>query len=107
MTAPTAAEYRLGSASRIPRGEGREFVVGGRRIAVFHTRSGALYATQAACPHRDGPLADGLVGGTTVVCPFHAWTFDLATGEPRLGTCALVTYPVWQDAAGEMVVAVM
>ncbi len=94
----SATEYPLGLLSEIPPGEGREFVVAGLPIAVFHTRSGAVYATQALCPHRDGPLIDGLMGGTTLLCPFHAWKFDLRTGEALLGQCGLETYPVRLDA---------
>lgn len=90
-------EHRLGPLAAIPPGEGREFALGGNLIAVFHTRSGAVYATQALCPHRQGPLIDGLVGGTTLICPFHSWKFDLATGEALLGQCALETYPVRLD----------
>ena len=86
-------EIALGPVSQIPLGEGRNFQVGDTEIAVFHTRQG-VYATQAECPHRQGPLADGLVGGTSVICPFHAWKFDLTTGEALMGQCAIQTYPV-------------
>jgi len=86
--------YTLGVVSEIPFGEGRNFVVAGQEIAVFRTRADALYATQASCPHRQGPLADGLVGGTTLVCPLHEWSFDLKSGQPLNGTCALTVYAV-------------
>ena len=102
MTTLVPMEYRLGSLAQIPPGEGREFVVDGRIIAVFHTRSGAVYATQARCPHREGSLADGLVGGATVICPLHQWKFDLGTGSPLLGTCRIATYPVRLNPAGEL-----
>ncbi len=87
-------EATLGPLSAIPPGEGREFSVDGVDIAVFHLRDGSVRATQARCPHRDGPLADGLTGGNTVVCPFHAWKFDLTTGTPILGDCPLRVFPV-------------
>lgn len=90
-------EVYLAPLSYIPVGEGRNFEVAGERLAVFHTRSGQVFAVQAACPHKSGPLADGLVGGTTVVCPLHAWKFDLATGEPIMGSCKLKTYAVRVD----------
>jgi nitrite reductase/ring-hydroxylating ferredoxin subunit len=45
------------------------------------------------CPHRGGPLAEGLTGGTMVVCPLHAWTFDLVTGCCAGGTEAVGYYP--------------
>lgn len=99
----TVRQIRLGPADAIPPGEGREFAVDGTLIAVFHTRSGALYATQALCPHRNGPLIDGLIGGDTLICPFHAWKFNLATGDALLGSCGLVTYPVCRDDANEII----
>ncbi|MGH8906760.1 MAG: nitrite reductase small subunit NirD [Egibacteraceae bacterium] len=84
----------LGPVSRIPVGEGRLFDVAGRRVAVFRLRDGGVRATDPTCPHRGGPLADGLVGGTTVVCPLHGWRFDLSTGC-RIGEPAVTvaTYP--------------
>ena len=96
-----AAERCLGPLTQIPLGEGRDFDLDGKAVAVFHTRKG-VFATQATCPHKNGPLADGLLGGTTVVCPFHAWKFDLSTGESILGTCGLATYPVRVDHAGDV-----
>jgi nitrite reductase (NADH) small subunit len=87
-------EVTLGPLSLIPVGEGRNFEIAGQRIAVFHTRAGQVFATQAECPHKNGPLADGLVGGNTVICPLHSWKFDLSTGEAVMGSCTLKTYLV-------------
>jgi len=85
----------LGTVDQIPPGEGRNFIVEHEQIAVFRTHAGEVYATQAACPHRNGPLADGLLGGTKIVCPLHARTFDLRTGEGIGPDCAnLKIYPV-------------
>jgi len=96
------AELDLGPLSAIPPGEGRNVEVHGRRIAIFHTRAGAVFAVQAECPHRGGPLADGLVGGTTLICPLHAWKFDLASGEALFGDCGLQTFPVRVDESGRI-----
>ena len=52
----------LGSLWEIPLGEGRVFTIGDRSIAVFRARDGGVHATDPFCPHRQGPLADGLVG---------------------------------------------
>jgi nitrite reductase (NADH) small subunit len=98
--------FRVGALSQIPKGEGRTFRVGGRRIAVFHSRDGHAYATQADCPHKGGPLADGLVGGSTLVCPLHEWTFDLQSGMTMNGACGLRTYPVIGGADGALYVEV-
>ena len=93
-------EVTLCSVDLIPPGEGRNFVLGDERIAVFHSRSGEVFATQADCPHRNGPLADGLIGDNTVICPLHAWKFDLSTGQLQGGDCTLRTYPVRLTSEG-------
>jgi nitrite reductase (NADH) small subunit len=96
-------ELKLGALSSIPPGEGRNFDVDGEKIAVFHARSGEVFAVQALCPHRGGPLADGLLGGSTLICPLHAWKFDLSTGAPLFGDCGLKTYSVRVDDSGQIV----
>jgi nitrite reductase (NADH) small subunit len=101
-----AKQVRLGRLSEIPRGEGRTFRVGIHRVAVFHSREGHTFATQAECPHKGGPLADGLVGGTTLICPLHEWTFDLRTGMAMNGTCGLRTYPVTQGPDGDLLLEI-
>jgi nitrite reductase (NADH) small subunit len=99
-----AGEIALGAADLIPPGEGRTFVAGETRIAVFRNRAGEVFATQAFCPHRHGPLADGLVGDATVVCPLHDRVFDLRTGA-GIGTEDCVrAYPVRVSGDGEMFV---
>jgi nitrite reductase (NADH) small subunit len=95
-------ELDLGPLSAIPRGEGRNVEAMGQRIAVFHTRTGEVFAVQAECPHRRGPLADGLLGGTTLICPLHAWKFDLSTGEALSGDCGIKTFSVRVDGAGRI-----
>ncbi|MDE2788724.1 MAG: FAD-dependent oxidoreductase [Chloroflexota bacterium] len=66
-----AASHNLGNAAQIPLGEGRRFDIDGVGIAVFRSRRGRVYAAQAECPHRAGPLADGLLGGEALICPLH------------------------------------
>jgi nitrite reductase (NADH) small subunit len=97
-------EVTVASVSSIPPGEGRTFEVGTLRIAVFHTRQGEVFAAQAECPHRGGPLADGILGGSTLVCPLHSWKFDLETGRTHDGQCALVTYPARLSSSGQVIV---
>ncbi len=99
MSPRTSLRVRLGLVADIPQGEGRSYHVDARNIAVFRTRDGRLFATQAKCPHRQGPLADGLVGTDSVVCPLHEKRFDLASGcELGGGDCALAVYKVHVDA---------
>lgn len=91
----TLTRYNLGALANVPPGEGRTFEVAGQQIAIFRTRHNQLYATQATCPHKGGPLADGIVGAGKVICPLHSYKFALATGEPVGNPCnALTTYPV-------------
>ena len=107
MTTATAGTHRLGPIEAIPPGEGREYRVQGEGVAVFRTRSSEVFATQARCPHKGAPLADGLTGGGRVVCPFHAYAFNLATGEAFTTDCPrLKTYPVVVEADGEIVLCV-
>jgi nitrite reductase (NADH) small subunit len=97
----------LGPVEAIPTGEGRAYVVNGEAIAVFRTRSGGLFATQAFCPHARGPLADGLIGASTVLCPLHAFAFDLLTGRSLGGGCAdLRSFPVAAGPEGEILLQV-
>lgn len=89
------AAHDLGPADRIPIGEGRTFLVGSTAVAVFRTRTSEVFATQASCPHKEGPLADGIVGAGILICPLHAYRFELATGRPAGNNCApLRTYAV-------------
>lgn len=70
---------RITPVESIPLREGRSVRVGGREIAIFNLGDRFL-AVENRCPHRGGPLADGIVSGTTVVCPLHAWKIDLVSG---------------------------
>jgi nitrite reductase (NADH) small subunit len=65
----------------IPR-QGSRVVGGvGGDIAVFRTADDEVFAVRDKCPHRGGPLSQGIVAGKVVTCPMHAWKIDLATGE--------------------------
>ncbi len=95
--------YNLGPIERIPLGEGRSFRVEDTAVAIFRTRKNEVFATQATCPHKGGPLADGIVGDGKVVCPLHAYKFQLATGDALGHTCgALTTYAVSLDEDGNI-----
>ena len=93
-------KHSAGHISAIPPNEGRMLRVGGHLVAVFHLRSGEVRAVQPWCPHRRGPLVDGLVGDGTLVCPLHGRTFDLASGEALQGEVGVVTYPAWLEGDG-------
>jgi nitrite reductase (NADH) small subunit len=96
----------LGPIDRIPRREGRTFDVDGEHVAVFRGSCGEVFATQARCPHRGGPLADGFVGAGKVVCPLHSFTFDLESGASVGQGCpSLRTYDVAVGAGGDVRIA--
>jgi nitrite reductase (NADH) small subunit len=71
---------RIAYCRDIPLREGRAVKVGNREIAIFNLGDRFL-AVDNRCPHKGGPLADGIVSGATVVCPLHAWKINLETGE--------------------------
>jgi nitrite reductase (NADH) small subunit len=98
-------EIILGPLASIPPGEGRTFNARGERVTVFRTRSGEVFAVQATCPHRGGPLADGILGEAKLVCPLHAWTFDLRTGEALVGESGLTIYRVRLNDHQEVVLS--
>ncbi len=68
-------------------------------IAVFRTADDQVFATLDRCPHKGGPLSEGIVHGTSVTCPLHAMVFDLATGVATgLDDGAVQTFQVRIDA---------
>jgi nitrite reductase (NADH) small subunit len=80
----------------LPLREGRPVIVAGRELALFNLGDRVL-ATDNRCPHQGGPLCDGIVAGSAVVCPLHAWKIDLQSGEVMRPTAqndaAVETYP--------------
>ena len=50
-------------------------------IAVFRNDAGEVFAMRDRCPHRGGPLSQGIVHGRSVTCPLHGLRLDLASGE--------------------------
>ena len=83
MSATVAAEWmRIGAAVDVPLLEGRSVDAGGRRIAVFRLPDGWA-AIDAACPHRGGPLQDGIVADWCVTCPLHNRRYDLRGEDLR------------------------
>jgi len=86
---------RITPAENIPVREGRSVQIGEDEIAIFNLGDRYL-AIDNNCPHRGGPLCDGIVSGETVVCPLHGWKISLETGEVlKPDVCVRVgTYPV-------------
>ena len=63
-------------------------------VAVFRTADDQVFALDNACPHKAGPLAEGIVHGTSVTCPLHNWVISLETGEAQgADEGRVATYP--------------
>ncbi|WP_345413072.1 Rieske (2Fe-2S) protein [Actinomycetospora chlora] len=99
----SGVEARLGPVDQVPLGEGRAFLVGDEPVAVFRPRGGGLYALRAICPHRGGPLADGLTDDEVVMCPLHNHQFSLADGSCGTGADGVAAYTASEED-GELVV---
>lgn len=67
-------------AADLAPGQCTELVVNGRPVALFNV-DGRFYATTNICLHRGGPLGQGMLSAHEVMCPWHAWTWDVRTGE--------------------------
>ena len=99
-----AKAYTVGMVEDVPPGEGRAFVAG-TQIAVFRLRDGSLHATQAACPHAGGPLADGQTDVNVLVCPLHQYAYRWSDGVSTNGGSPIRTFPV-RERDGYLVVEV-
>ncbi|MDP9424061.1 MAG: nitrite reductase small subunit NirD [Pseudomonadota bacterium] len=72
----------LGPVGQVPlRGARSVPVAGGEEIAIFRTGDDRVYALVNRCPHKGGPLSQGIVHGDKVACPLHDWKISLVTGE--------------------------
>ncbi len=68
-------------------------------VAVFRTADDQVFAIDDRCPHKGGPLSEGIVHGSAVTCPLHAWVFSLETGMAQGADAgAVVTYPTRLEA---------
>jgi nitrite reductase (NADH) small subunit len=91
-----------GKADLPPSGEAREISVGERLVCVAND-GGSISVMNNVCPHRGGPLGQGIVEGGKIVCPWHAWAFDLKTGVVHPMASKVPVYEVKVD--GEDVLA--
>jgi nitrite reductase (NADH) small subunit len=95
----TVELWEVGPLDCIGVGQGRCFIMDEKQIAVFRLRDGRVFALDNACPHRDGPLSEGLVGIDqasqleAVICPFHAYKFALSDGRGLDTELQVRSYP--------------
>jgi nitrite reductase (NADH) small subunit len=70
----------VGGLRAIPRRGARVLETPAGAIAVFRTSADRVFALRDRCPHRGGPLSQGIVHGECVTCPLHDWVIELSTG---------------------------
>ncbi len=71
----------IGSISDIPQRGARSIETPQGRVAVFRTADDRILAIDDRCPHKGGPLSQGIVHGASVTCPLHNWVISLETGK--------------------------
>lgn len=104
MTSMTTLQWReLCSLEDIPLRGSRRVRLGGKEIAIFRTSANQVFAVNNHCPHKGGPLSEGIVHDTAVTCPLHSMVIDLATGTARgADTGCVKTYPVEVRGGGQV-----
>ena len=70
----------VAQTSEIAAGTAKQVEAAGKQIALFNA-GGKFFAIDNTCKHRGGPLAEGEIDGTTVICPWHGWEYNITTGE--------------------------
>jgi nitrite reductase [NAD(P)H] small subunit len=80
---PAKRWIEIGHLDDIPRRGSRRVKGpgGGFPIAVFRTADDRVFALVDRCPHRNGPLSEGIIQGCAVACPLHGWVIELESGE--------------------------
>ena len=73
----------VGAVDDVPVLGSRVVQAPGGDIAVFKAADGILFALRDRCPHKGGPLSQGMVHGHSVTCPLHNWVISLETGEAQ------------------------
>ena len=86
--------FRVAPVGAIPQKEGRRVQYGSHEAALFNLGE-AYLAVENQCPHKGGPLADGIVAGKNIFCPLHNWKISLESGCALSGGSGQVkTFPV-------------
>lgn len=83
MNTATANWIRVGRLSDIPKRGARRVQNGAVTIAIFRTAEDRIFALEDKCPHKSGPLSQGIIHGNCVTCPLHNWVISLETGQAQ------------------------
>ena len=85
----------IGRLKDIPRQGARVVKTAQGCVAVFRTADDRVFALDDRCPHKGGPLSEGIVHGDRVTCPLHNWVFDMNSGAAQgADEAAVRTYRV-------------
>ncbi|MGB8816684.1 MAG: nitrite reductase small subunit NirD [Rhizobiaceae bacterium] len=88
----------IGNLDDIPPRGARCVKSGGMTIAVFRTADNKVFAIEDKCPHKNGPLSQGIVHDGCVTCPLHSWVISLETGKAQgADEGAVLTFPIKMD----------
>ena len=71
---------KVASAGALAPGAAMKLEVNGRELALYNV-DGKFFCTSNICPHQGASLSEGMLEGNSIVCPWHAWVFDVTTGQ--------------------------
>jgi nitrite reductase (NADH) small subunit/3-phenylpropionate/trans-cinnamate dioxygenase ferredoxin subunit len=90
------------AVSDVAPGTAKLVAVDGKEIALFNV-DGTFYALDNECPHRGGPLGEGDLEGCIVTCPWHAWQYDVRSGESITDDLKVARYDVKVEGSDVLV----
>lgn len=94
----------IGARTDIPLRGARRVQLGRTPIAVFRTGDDALFALIDRCPHKGGPLSQGIVHGHAVACPLHNWVISLETGQAQGADSGCATAVAIKEKRGRLLI---
>ncbi|PYZ95340.1 nitrite reductase (NAD(P)H) small subunit [Salipaludibacillus keqinensis] len=74
-------QVKICPLDELPLQVGKKIVINEQEIALFRLQNDTVKAVENKCPHKQGPLSEGMVSGDNVFCPLHDWKINLDTGE--------------------------
>lgn len=83
MNAQNSNWVRIGTLSDIPLRGSRKLEIHDTNIALFRTFDDQIFALEDSCPHKKGPLSQGIVHDGCVTCPLHNWVISLESGKAQ------------------------
>jgi len=84
-------QVKVAEVTDLQPGKGKTVTAGDRELALFNV-DGKFHCIGNSCPHRGGPLGEGVLDGNVVTCPWHGWRFDVTTGQSPLIPTAKVEH---------------